>query len=478
MSALLAFDIGGTQIKYGIVSDIGEVLHAEVQNTCAADGGPALVDRLLALAPPLIAQYQPIGIAISSLGLIEPIRGTVLGAAEAVPDYPGIALIPAFENAFGLPVTAENDVNCVALAEGWTGAAQGVQDYLAIAIGTGIGGGIVLGGRLHRGHRAAAGEWGYMNIGGQIWESQASQRGFAHLEQHNLEYLDDGVENIIDDYCALLAACELLAVSGDGIYADAAARRVLNLLERQTAEGWFTADAAGDRSYFHAAEAGLPYIALMRFVEIVPSSPLVGRVREVLRCAFEYEFKITFASVNNPFGYPRQFVKQSGKAGREQFFIPHDNGTGYWWQGENARLGSIAAASSRAQTLFANEPPLVTKLEKYEQAALDWLLGANPFDACMLQGWGRNNPRYEVGFYNAPGGVCNGITSGLNDENDIDFKKSEIATMANSWRWTEQWMPHGAWLFLALSTRIGKNQLGWGSALSCPCFNSNDLKGK
>ncbi|MFC7421677.1 ROK family protein [Iodobacter arcticus] len=179
MSHLLAFDIGGTQIKYGIVSDTGEVLYAEVQNTCAADGGPALLSRLLALAQPLIAQYQPIGIAISSLGLIEPLRGTVLGAAEAVPDYPGIALIPTFENAFGLPTTAENDVNCVALAEGWTGAAQGVQDYLAIAIGTGIGGGIVLGGRLHRGHRAAAGEWGYMKIGGQIWESQASMSGLV-----------------------------------------------------------------------------------------------------------------------------------------------------------------------------------------------------------------------------------------------------------------------------------------------------------
>ena len=83
------------------------------------------------------------------------------------------------------------------------------------------------------------------------------------------------------------------------------------------------------------------------------------------------------------------------------------------------------------------------------------MLGANPVDACMLQGWGRNNPRYETGFYNAPGGVCNGITSGLENEHDIDFKKSEIATMANSWRWTEQWMPHGAWLFLALCTRIG-----------------------
>jgi predicted NBD/HSP70 family sugar kinase len=180
VSVLLAFDVGGTQIKYGIVSDAGEVIYATAQNTCAADGGPALVARLLALAQPLIAQYQPMGIAISSLGLIEPIRGMVLGAAEAVPNYPGIALIPAFENAFGLRTTAENDVNCVALAEGWTGAAKGVADYLAIAIGTGIGGGIVLGGRLHRGHRAAAGEWGYMNIGGLIWESQASMSGLVH----------------------------------------------------------------------------------------------------------------------------------------------------------------------------------------------------------------------------------------------------------------------------------------------------------
>jgi hypothetical protein len=285
---------------------------------------------------------------------------------------------------------------------------------------------------------------------------QAAELGFSHLEQHNLEYLSDHTENIIDDYCVLLAACELLAVSGSASYADAAARRVLNLLERQTVEGWFKADTLGERSYFHAAEAGLPYIALMRFIEVVPASPLVGRIREALRLAYQFEFAITFNSVNNPFGYPRQFVKQ-GNIGQAQFFIPHDNGTGYWWQGENARLGSIAAAAARAQRVFATESPLVTQLAQYEQACLDWILGANPFDACMLQGWGRNNPRYEVGFYNAPGGVCNGITSGLDDESDIDFKKSEIATMANSWRWTEQWMPHGAWLFLALSTRIGTN---------------------
>ena len=281
----------------------------------------------------------------------------------------------------------------------------------------------------------------------------AARKGFAHLQLHNLEYLDDGVENIIDDFCALLAATELLAITGEGDYADAAIRRALDLLERQSAQGWFVADSQGERSWFHAADAGLPHIALMRYLEVVPASPLAGRLREALRDAFEYEIGVTFDEVNNPFGYPRQYVKLAGVAGRTQFFIPHDNGTGYWWQGENARLGSLAAAAARAHKLFEGEVELQAGLDRYAQASLDWILGANPYDACMLQGWGRNNPRYEPGYFNAPGGVCNGITAGLDDESDIDFKNAADATMAHSWRWGEQWMPHGAWLFVALCSR-------------------------
>ncbi|TJZ76168.1 glycoside hydrolase family 9 protein [Chitiniphilus eburneus] len=281
----------------------------------------------------------------------------------------------------------------------------------------------------------------------------AARSGFTHLEAHNVEYLDDGVENIIDDYCALLAAVELLAVTGDGEYADAAARRVLALLDRQQPEGWFRADAHGERSYFHAAEAGLPWLALIRFLEVAPDHPLSGRVREALRLAFEYELAIT-TEVNNPFGYPRQYVRQHGKPGKTQFFIPHDNESGYWWQGENARLGSIAAAYERAAQLFEQDGEFAARLAAHAQHALDWVLGANPYDACMLQGWGRNNPRYEPGYFNAPGGVCNGITGGFDDDENIDFRPAEVATMAHSWRWTEQWMPHGAWLFLALCIRL------------------------
>jgi hypothetical protein len=69
----------------------------------------------------------------------------------------------------------------------------------------------------------------------------------------------------------------------------------------------------------------------------------------------------------------------------------------------------------------------------------------------MLQGWGHHPPRYEAGFWNAPGGVCNGVTSGLDDERDIDFRVPQDTDPSQSWRWTEQWMPHAAWLFCALA---------------------------
>ncbi len=217
---------------------------------------------------------------------------------------------------------------------------------------------------------------------------QAARSGFAHLQAHNLEYLDDGAENIIDDFCALLAATELLAVTGEGEYADAAIRRALSLLERQSAQGWFRADALGERSWFHAVDAGLPLIALQRYAEVVPTSPAAGRIRAALRDAYEFEISITFNEVNNPFGYPRQYVKQPGSVGQTQFFIPHDNGTGYWWQGENARLGSLAAAATRAQRLFEGEDDMVAALERYAQGALDWILGANPYDAACCKAGG------------------------------------------------------------------------------------------
>ena len=96
------------------------------------------------------------------------------------------------------------------------------------------------------------------------------------------------------------------------------------------------------------------------------------------------------------------------------------------------------------------------KLQSFALDQLNWILGLNPFDACMLQGNGHNNPAY--GFFgtfeytNAPGGIVNGITSGLENENDIDFNLSYAQTGKDyDWRWAEQWLPHAAWYMLAVA---------------------------
>jgi hypothetical protein len=277
----------------------------------------------------------------------------------------------------------------------------------------------------------------------------AAERGFVHLERHTLAYLDDGRENLIDDACALLAAGELFAATGAARWLDAAEARAERLLSRQHPEGWFWVDDERTRSWFHAVDAGLPLLALLRFIEAAPGTADV--VREPLARALRQQVALAEPGPGNPFGYPRQYVLQPGGPDRVQFFMPHDNPSGYWWQGENARLASIACACLAATRAFADDPALCEALRRTARGAFDWLFGLNPFDVCMMQGAGHNPPRYEPDYWNAPGGVCNGITAGLDDEDDIDFRWPWETDPKHSWRWTEQWLPHAAWLFAAIA---------------------------
>ena len=163
---VLAFDVGGTWVKYGIVDAHGRLLFSDQLATQDEPDGRALLARLLAVAGPLVARHAPAGIAFSTLGIIDAAEGRLVGAVEAISGYFGQSPKESFERAFGVPVVVENDGNCVALAEGWTGSAAGVRHYLALTLGTGIGGGIVIDGKLYRGAHGAAGEWGYMLVDG------------------------------------------------------------------------------------------------------------------------------------------------------------------------------------------------------------------------------------------------------------------------------------------------------------------------
>ncbi len=170
----------------------------------------------------------------------------------------------------------------------------------------------------------------------------AAERAFAHLQVNSTKYADDGKDNIIDDYCALMAASELWHATGKPVYRDAARKRAENLEGRMTPQGYFLANDAG-RPFWHAADAGLPVIALARYLDAETDNPRRERALGTIKKALDYNLKIT-GEVPNPFGYPRQSFLCKGKV-RNGFFIPHENESGWWWQGEDARLGSLAAAA-------------------------------------------------------------------------------------------------------------------------------------
>ena len=273
----------------------------------------------------------------------------------------------------------------------------------------------------------------------------AARESFIHLEQHNRDYLFDGKESIIDDYTALLAATELAQAGED--FVEAARRRARSLIdryERAAGPGWFRGDCDG-RPYFHAAEPGLPILALLRFAETDVEE--AGAAREVAVRAMTDVLERTTA-VANPFGYPRSLAQPLGEEPREGFFFPQANETGYWWQGENAAIASLSAAASACARIAAKDKP---HLQTFANDQLAWIVGRNPFDSSMLQGRGRNNADYSSDFPNLPGGIVNGITSGWSDENDIAFLPNH-APEGDSWRWAEQWIPHTAWFLLAVAS--------------------------
>jgi len=437
-----------------------------------------------------------------------------------------------------------------------------------------------------------------------------AKRAYKHLKDNPLKYQDDKKENIIDDYCGLLAATELYNATQDETYRTDARARAASLLGRQSPEeGWFYSgtdnSGANIRPFYHAADEGLPVVALSRYYEVmkaygetqglndvryavgknlrwyanisgsnganpfqyvkmyrsadvagggvagkdlargktarasreegaytadkafdndaatrwssyqsgaqndsqwiyvdlgdvymvnrvvlnweaaygkryridvslngtswttaldIPNNESAGRKEHAIPDAsakFVRMFGIERGNINGGFSlysfevYGEQSAPPSAPSpGQVRYFVPHDNETGYWWQGENARLASMSAA-------FIIGAPVADKgaalwkdtLFAMATAQLDWILGKNPFEICMMEGHGANTyPAYPAGMNaKVKGGICNGITAKESDENDIQWMAGPSAESWQNWRWIEQWLPHNAWYLTAVS---------------------------
>ncbi|MGL4522777.1 MAG: ROK family protein [Bacilli bacterium] len=173
MRRFLAIDIGGTSIKYGIVTEKAEVIHSDEVATNATGTPDYYIGNFITYITPYIERFQPDGIAISTAGQVCIHSGKIMYAGQTLPYYTDFALKKRFEEKFHLPVSVENDVNCALLGEMWQGNLP-EDDCMMLTIGTGIGGALRMNGELYRGKHFAAGEWGYMLVDGEMYETVAS----------------------------------------------------------------------------------------------------------------------------------------------------------------------------------------------------------------------------------------------------------------------------------------------------------------
>ena len=279
-----------------------------------------------------------------------------------------------------------------------------------------------------------------------------AEKGYAHLLAHNLQYCEDGLANIIDYYTALMATVELYKANSNEIGIADIQHWLEKLLACQSQDkvvtGYFRSREDLDRPFTHASDEGLPVIALLNAYGVIKDSKLQERILAACRQWLMYLLSIS-NSTYNPFHYPRHYAQPVGHPKTLSFFLPHANETGYWWQGENARLGSLSTAIFQYLTVVPNDPNKTDLLEQVA-AMRNWLFGMNPFDLTMVYGEGRNWEKLDIGhaFPNTPGGICNGITASLFSPFDIAMMETDH--YRQFWRWSEQWLPHTSWWLMAL----------------------------
>lgn len=162
---LIGIDVGGTKIAGGLSDLDGKLLARHTRPTWPDDGTPGGLDATLALIGDLLAEGAALGVPVRGIGIGIP--GVTRHSSGVVVWAPGLewrelALAALVEERFGIPSYLENDVNLAVLGEHWRGAGRDVRHVVGVFIGTGIGAGIIIEGRILHGANDAAGEVGYL----------------------------------------------------------------------------------------------------------------------------------------------------------------------------------------------------------------------------------------------------------------------------------------------------------------------------
>jgi len=165
-SFIAGVDIGGTGTKFGIVDNLGNVLSSDTMSTRGHADIHAYIDELYDKLMVLIDKVGGVG-CIKGIGVGAPNGNVYTGTIEYAPNLPWRGIIPLaklIQDKFNLPVRLTNDANAAAVGEMTYGAAKGMKNFILIALGTGVGSGIVANGELIYGYDGMAGELGHTII--------------------------------------------------------------------------------------------------------------------------------------------------------------------------------------------------------------------------------------------------------------------------------------------------------------------------
>lgn len=250
-SLVFAVDLGGTHLRVALVDDTGRILKQTKQETPKGDSAESVVAALVDAAQ----QWEPhkqavVAASIMVPGAVDSDNAVVLQSPN-LPSLVNYALKAELEKRLGWPVFLENDANAAAVGEMWLGAARGCRDVVSVTLGTGVGGGVILDGKLWRGSHGSAGEIGHTavdpfsglkckcgNTG--CLEMFASATAIVRMTQENLslypqsQLTNDGLtaEKVYEAACS---GDELaLAIFGRvGTYLGIALANLINLLDPQ-----------------------------------------------------------------------------------------------------------------------------------------------------------------------------------------------------------------------------------------------------
>ncbi|HEY3454783.1 MAG TPA: ROK family protein [Bryobacteraceae bacterium] len=162
----IGVDLGGTNLRVAAIDPNGKILRRETA-TVSFDGGPRqVVNRIAATIERTrenCAGHELCGVGIGVPGFIDIDAGLIVGSAN-LPGFQGFPVRDEVQQRLGIPIVLENDANAAALGELWMGAGRSVKDLILLTLGTGIGGGIVMNGKILHGAQGMAGEFGHMTV--------------------------------------------------------------------------------------------------------------------------------------------------------------------------------------------------------------------------------------------------------------------------------------------------------------------------